>query len=292
MATKAKNLRKKLHEKQDKSPEKKKEINSTVGETKINLTQNNATSSKDDSKKEEDPLEYFNSEHIKLDKTALEDILMITSLLDEKAKDEQQKTEEAKKPQIPGANFKPLKINLKDLLNARNKIKGVESTAESSQNPPAADAQTEAAIQKAEAETEKKIVEKEKGELTEKEKQLAKSVADFIQLPAMSAEQQKALYIRLMRARKRFNTYFLRTMKVTLSEDIARLAKELQKKLDLPADLLKQINEVMGSIKLPDNCIIDPDVRKVLEKGDFPLNGKKVTLQEIKKMCADKEKDK
>ena len=196
----------------------------------------------------EDPLDFFNNEHIDVSLKGCEEFEVVNDLLELKLS--------KNKPNLgPQGMYRP---DFDELLQAKYNLKKSDGVTLTTLN-----------------EYEEEI----------KDEKTKNAMNDFIKLPELNAEQQKKLYNKLIRARKRFNAYYLRRVKVTISDDIHRLARELQNKLDIPKEILKEITKVMGNIKLPDNCIIDSDVRKVIEGDKFdPLVKKKLDINDIRKI--------
>ena len=102
-----------------------------------------------------------------------------------------------------------------------------------------------------------------------------------LNLPELTEERKRKMLQRLQKAKRRFAYYYEKKNRIRISENILRRARELKQKIDIPPNLLKKVENILDSLKLPNKCVIDDEVQTINE-NDPANNNMKASIKKQK----------
>lgn len=279
MSSKAKLLLKKLR---NKSNEERKRVEQKRPETlndAINrrIMKNNPFS-KSVPKGEDDPLNFFDKEHLvikpeNMDKYKVQKEEIAKEVKEEEAKEKEEKEE--KKENNPPRQMKiggmmgvrMFQINMKEMMNARGKIKKKDDDAA-------------IAYKKQQAEEEKKRIEKAKRE--EEQKRKEEEERRRKQERKKNVNTRQRFNIRLTLAKKQYNQRTL--VSQNIYSQIISLAEELKSLNDMPKEMLDEIDEILGELEIPDRIISVDEVQDYVPEEQYePIIKNPIPLEQVLK---------
>ena len=262
MSNKAKNLRKRLKQKEEEEGDdqatKVKPV-AKVPDTKKKPMLLKAPKRRRDSYI--DPLEYFQKEHLIIKEDKMEEYIVEE---DKDSEDEDGKSNARPKPKggmmmmgmpMPmGGRGGGFKINFEEMMKARQKIK----------KEPAAPAKK----------NERANSVKKKGNKDDE--------PDNDEEPKKKdGNDEQNLYIKLVMARNKYSE--LSSAKTNVYDKIMKQIQELRDMEDLPPKYLEKVDEFESKLKIPGRLILDPDVQEIKDDSYEKIVKKPVNLDDIVK---------
>ena len=254
MSTKARELRKRLKQKEEAENEKDKPAVKLKTSQTFQEGKNNKMLFKGGIKDRDsyiDPLEYFKKEHLiikedKMDEYALDD----DDLEEGGNKDERPKTKGGimmmgmpmpMGGQKGGMGFK---INFEEMMKARSKIK------------------KEPGVQRPSSVKSKKAIDDDDEEPKKR-----------------GPNDEQNLYIKLVMARNKYSE--VSSAKTNVYDKIIKKIKEFREFPDLPPKYMEKVDEFESKLKIPDRLILDPDVQEIENDSNEKIVENSVNLEEI-----------
>ena len=279
MSNKARNLRKRLKEKEEQNKPAKPEV-TNIKTSKLNAQLQ--SESKKEEKKQQllskapvklkdsyiDPLEYFQKEHIIKDENNILDELFGEEKEEFEENNEKKEENKDQKPKpkpkggmmmgmpmpmgMPGMGFR---INFEEMMKARSKIKK-ESNQEKKPERPAS--------------VKNRPVQK-KIEIDEEDNDAE---------PQIKAGHEQSLYIKLIMAKNKYNE--LSSAKANVHKKILDQIQTMRQIKDFPPKYIEQMNEYESKLKVPERLILDPDVQEIdIEKKREKIVKNPLSLDDI-----------
>ena len=222
---------------------------------------------KEEKEEEIDPLDYFKTEYIKIEPSDMKEF----EIFEEKKEDNEDKTNRSKenkkeneividmkKGMIGPTSYK---INFREMMKARNKIKKNEKTENEDnkkQNRKNLSIEPRKTKKKQEEEIDNLEEEKEKKEKRIKVKSVEKN----------SEDNTQSLYVKLILARNRLSSKNVVTEE-NVFQNILDLIEEFNSIKDLPYEFTDEINNLLKRLEFPKHLIIDDDVQDYIPEDKY-----------------------
>ncbi len=194
-----------------------------------------------------DPLEYFQKEHLIVKEDKMDDYIVDSDKVIEEEGGE--KKEERPKPKggmmmmgmpmpMGGPHGGGFRINFEEMMKARSKIKKEVDKAENKKERPAS--------------------------LKKRKKSIDDEDDDEPKKKGQNDEQN--LYIKLVMARNKYSE--LSSAKTNVYDKIMKQIEDLRKS-DMPPKYLEKVDEFEAKIKIPERLILDPDVQEINNENQY-----------------------
>ena len=198
-----------------------------------------------------DPLEYFQKEHLIIKEDKMDDFLVDS----DKVIPEEGNKEEKPKPKggvmimgmpmpmggpkggMPGMGFK---INFEEMMKARAKVKKEPVPSEKKNKRPSS--------------VKGRTINKDEPDNDEEPKR-------------KEGNDEQNLYIKLVMARNKYSE--LSSAKTNVYDKIMKQIKELREFTDLPPKYMEKVDEFESKLKIPERLILDPDVQEIQNEKEY-----------------------
>ena len=198
-----------------------------------------------------DPLEYFQKEHLIIKEDKMDDFLVDS----DKVIPEEGNKEEKPKPKggvmmmgmpmpmggpkggMPGMGFK---INFEEMMKARAKVKKEAVPSEKKNKRPSS--------------VKGRTINKDEPDNDEEPKR-------------KEGNDEQNLYIKLVMARNKYSE--LSSAKTNVYDKIMKQIKELREFTDLPPKYMEKVDEFESKLKIPERLILDPDVQEIQNEKEY-----------------------
>lgn len=230
------------------------------------------TTIKEKDEDEIDPLDYFKTEHIKIQPSDMKEygpVEEINEIDGEKSTKSKDVIIDTKTGIIGPTSHK---INFKEMMKARNKIKKTGNSNEDEKKHERKNLSVQNRNAKKEEENDDEEEEKKEDKRI-KIKSVGKNDGDNTQ----------SLYVKLILARNRFSLNNIVT-EDNVYKNIMNLVDEINSVQNLPQEISDEVNNLLKKLEFPKHLIIDKDVQDYIPEDKFvPLIENPIPLEQVLK---------